>query len=125
MQNRVLQLLGLAMKAGKIASGNFAADEAVKNGQAKLVIVTVDAMKNTSKGFHDSCTYYKVPVRVYSTKEELGHALGKKDRTVAAVLDEGFGGKLMELIGDDSGDNGADVSTEATKRGCNGKNEDQ
>ena len=46
---KILNLLGLATKAGKIASGEFAAEKAVKSGKAHLVIVSEEASDNTRK----------------------------------------------------------------------------
>ena len=37
---KIFSLIGLAMKAGKIKSGEFAAEQAVKSGQAHMVIVS-------------------------------------------------------------------------------------
>ena len=39
MNDKVISLLGLAERAGKIASGEFAAEKAVKTGKARLIIV--------------------------------------------------------------------------------------
>ena len=49
--NKVYSMLGLAMKAGKVASGEFATDKSVKSGKAWLVIVSEDASDNTRKMF--------------------------------------------------------------------------
>ena len=43
----VRNAVGFAMKAGKLASGDFAADKAVKSGRAHLIIVDSDASDNT------------------------------------------------------------------------------
>ena len=43
MNDKVISLLGLAERAGKIASGEFAAEKAVKIGKARLIIVAEDA----------------------------------------------------------------------------------
>ena len=45
---KILNLLGLATKAGKIASGEFAAEKAVKSGKAHLVIVSERFMTSIS-----------------------------------------------------------------------------
>ena len=100
MDNRrkVLNLIGLATKAGKTASGEFSTEKAVKAGKASLVIVSEEASDNTKKMF----SYYKVPLLVFGEKEELGRAMGKEMRASLAVLDEGFAkavGKQMKLIG--------------------------
>ena len=42
-QNKALSMIGLATKAGKVASGEFCTEKEVKSGRACLVIVADDA----------------------------------------------------------------------------------
>ena len=58
-QDRVLSMIGLAQKAGKVASGEFATEKAVKTKKASVVVVASDASDNTKKMFSDMCKYYK------------------------------------------------------------------
>lgn len=97
-QNKVLSLLGLSARAGKIASGEFMTETAVKSRKAKLVIVAGDASDNTGKLFHDKCSFYKVPVYDYGTKETLGHAIGKEQRAAVAVLDTGLAQTIISHL---------------------------
>lgn len=89
-QDKVLAMIGLAQKAGKIVSGEFATEKAVKTGTAALVIVAEDSSDNTKKMFSNMCMYYEIPIYFYSNKEALGHAIGRQFRASLAVLDEGF-----------------------------------
>ena len=89
-------MLGLAQKAGKIASGEFSTEKAIKSGKASVVIVADDSSDNTKKMFKNMCDYYKVPVYYYSDKETLGHAIGKQFRASLAVIDEGFGKQIQK-----------------------------
>lgn len=100
MENRkkILNLLGLATKAGKISSGEFMTEKSVKDGRASLVIVSEDASENTRKMFLNMCTYYKVPIYVFGKKEELGHAMGKELRASLAIVDTGFSKALVKLM---------------------------
>ena len=50
-KNKVLSLIGLSMKAGKIASGEFATEKAVKTGKAYLVVVAAEALTIPEKNF--------------------------------------------------------------------------
>ena len=59
MQNKILSLVGLAMKAGKVVSGEFSTEKAVKEGKASLVIVAEDASGNTKKLFLDKCDFIR------------------------------------------------------------------
>lgn len=88
--NKAYGMIGMAMKAGKVASGEFATEKAVKSGKAALVIVSEAASENTKKKFRNMCDYYKVPVCFFGEKEELGHAIGKEFRASLAVLDTGL-----------------------------------
>ena len=89
-QNKVYSMIGLAMKAGRVASGEFSTERAVKTGAAFLVIVSKKASENTKKQFRNMCSYYEVPLYFLGEKEELEHAIGKEFRASLAVLDEGF-----------------------------------
>ena len=84
--NRVLAMVGMAMKAGRVVSGEFSAEKAVKEGKAFLVIVSEAASDNTKKKFRNMCTYYEVPMYIYGTKEELGHSMGKEFRAFAKSI---------------------------------------
>ena len=100
MDNRqkALNLIGLATKAGKTASGEFSTEKAVKTGKAHLVVVSEEASDNTKKMFMNMCTYYKVPICYFGGKGELGHAMGKELRASLAVVDEGFARAIVKQM---------------------------
>ena len=89
-QNKVLSMLGLAAKGRNVVSGEFQTLTAIKEGSAILVIVAEDATENTRKLFSDKCSFYRIPLSFYSTREELGRAIGKGVRSSLAVTDEGL-----------------------------------
>ena len=89
-QSKGLSMLGLAMKAGKVSSGEFATEQAVKSGSAYLVILAETASANTQKKFRNMCEFYQVPIYFYKDKDTLGHAMGKEFRASLAILDEGL-----------------------------------
>ena len=97
-QDKALSMLGLAQRAGKIASGEFSTEKAVKSGKAFVVVVASDASDNTKKMFSDMCSFYKVPIAFYSDKNTLGHAIGKEFRASLAVLDEGVGREIQKYL---------------------------
>ena len=98
MQDKVLSLLGLAAKAGKLVTGGFSVEEAVKSRKARVVILAADAQQNTVKKFTDKCRHNNIPLRFYGTKEELGRAAGKETRACAAVTDRGFAQSLLKKL---------------------------
>ena len=95
---KVLNLLSLAQRAGRIASGEFAAGKAVKSGTAYLVILAADASDNTKKKFQNMCTFYHVPVLELSDRDVLGHSIGRDLRSSLAVMDEGFAKAVLKAF---------------------------
>lgn len=89
-KNKVMSYLGLATRAGKVQSGEFSTEKSVKSGKAALVLVAGDASDNTKKKFTNMCTFYKVPIYIYGTKETLGASIGKELRASLALEDTGF-----------------------------------
>ena len=90
--DKVLSMLGIAAKAGGVASGEFSTEKAVKDGRAWLVIVASDASENTQKHF------YEVPMYVYGEKETLGHFIGKEFRASLAVTNEGLAHSIEDKL---------------------------
>lgn len=93
-----MSLLGLANRARKIISGEELTVKEIRNGKAKLVLLSLDASGNTTKKITDKCNTYKVPVKMVENRYILGQAIGKEARVVVAILDEGFAKKLMTLL---------------------------
>lgn len=96
--DRILSLIGLAQKAGKVTSGEFSTEKSVKSGKAFLVIVADDSSENTKKMFSNMCEYYEVPIYFLSDKETLGHYIGKEFRASLSVNDEGFAKSIRKQI---------------------------
>lgn len=100
VQNKIYSLLGLAQRGGHVASGGFMVENSVKSGKTHLVIIAGDASENTRKKFSDMCAYREIPVVIFGTKEELGHAIGKEMRVSIAVTDHGLAGAILKQMDD-------------------------
>lgn len=96
--NKVLSLLGLATKAGKVASGEFSTEKSVKTGKGFLVLVADDASQNNKKKFQNMCDFYEVPIYFIANKEELGRFCGKEFRASLAVQDENFAKAMLKEL---------------------------
>lgn len=97
-QDKIVSMIGLATRARKTVSGEFMTEKSVKGGQTYLVIVAADASDNTKKMFRNMCTYYKVPLYIYGTKELLGHGMGKESRASLAVIDKNFADAIIKNL---------------------------
>lgn len=97
-KDRILSMLGLAAKAGKIVSGEFSTEKAIKSGKAFLVIVSEEASENTKKMFRDKCAFYETAIVFFGDKESLGHSIGRRFRASLAVVDEGLAQALQKKL---------------------------
>lgn len=93
-----ISLLGLANRARKTISGEELTLREIRNGKAKLILLSADASTNTAKKITDKCKSYDIPIKIVESRETLGHAIGKDARVVVAVLDEGFAKKMITLL---------------------------
>ena len=91
-------MLGIAAKAGNVASGEFSTEKAVKTGHAYLVIVSEEASANTNKMFTNMTDFYEVPMYVFGTKEELGRCIGKQFRASLAITDENLANAVEKKL---------------------------
>ncbi len=98
MIDKALNMISLAMKAGSLVSGEFACEQAIKDGSGCLCIVATDASANTKKSFSNSCEFYNVEYVEYGTKESLGHAIGKEYRASIVVCDENLSLSVLDKI---------------------------
>jgi ribosomal protein L7Ae-like RNA K-turn-binding protein len=82
--------LGLAMRAGKLVTGEEHVLDAIRSGKAKLVILSEDASVNTRKKVQDKCGSFQAELIEYGNRGDLGSSIGKAERVVIAVTDAGF-----------------------------------
>lgn len=78
------------MKAGKVVSGEFMVETAIKSEEVFLCIVASDASANTKKKFNNMCTYRNIDLIEFGDKAMLGNAIGKEMRATIGIVDEGF-----------------------------------
>ena len=78
-------------------------EKSVKQRRAKLVIVSEEASDNSRKKFQSMCTYYKVPLYIFGSSEELGKVMGKEFRMTAAVEDEGLAKAAIRQLEQEAG----------------------
>ena len=99
-EQRILSFLGLATKAQRTVSGPDAVLEAIFRERACLVLVAGDSSEGTAEKIAFYAGQAGIPFCRFSTRENLGKFLGKTERAVACVTDEGFAGRLIELLKD-------------------------
>ncbi|MGN0677005.1 MAG: L7Ae/L30e/S12e/Gadd45 family ribosomal protein [Ruminococcus sp.] len=94
---KMINLLTICRRAGRLTIGFDAVSDAVKNKKAFCVMTASDISANTLKEISFVCSKYNVkiiPARL--TKEELEFYLGKTT-AVIAVCDRGFADSFTAL----------------------------
>lgn len=94
---KISSLLGFAQKAGKVLSGEQGVKTATKRRQIKCLIIAEDSSDRTKQNYRILAHKHDIPCYIYGKKEELGTALGKAPRAVAAVLDKQIAQAIIEL----------------------------
>lgn len=90
MEHKVLSLLGLARRAGKLVPGFDAVVAEAKAGKAALLLAAADISEKTFKNLRYEGDRAGIPtLRLPCTLTETGRACGVK-AGVLAVTDEGF-----------------------------------
>ena len=98
MNRKIASLLSLCSKAGKLQTGEETAEKLLQKGKAELLIIAGDASQNTQKKFVNKCFFYQKPIRVFGERAVLSKCVGKSNRTVYVVTDNGFATRLLDLI---------------------------
>ena len=90
---RLHNAVGLAMKAGKLQSGDFAAERLVRSGGAKLVLMDPESSANTRDKYARMCNAAQTDCLMVP---DLGEAIGRPGRMVAAVTDTNFSNMIRK-----------------------------
>ena len=94
---KLMNVLGLAQRAGKLISGEELVVKAIQSNTAKLIFLAHDAGPNLTKKIKDKSNYYELEVFTVLSTLELSAAIGRS-RKVVAVTDAGFSKKMRTLM---------------------------
>ena len=98
MKEETLKLIGLAKRAGKVMSGSYQVEQAIRKRQARLVLVAQDASDNTKKHFRNQCAFRQILLGCTGSKESLGHAIGQKERSCLAITDDNLAAAVRKRL---------------------------
>ncbi len=98
MSNSYLNMVGLALRAGKCTLGEEAIIRDIQRNRAYLILIAQDTGVNTKKKLMDKCRSYEVPFREVDDRDTLSNAIGKSGRVAIAITERGFAKKIMSLL---------------------------
>lgn len=97
MNNKLLSLLGIARRAGRLSLGYDSAEEAMKNGKSRLLILAGDLSERTLRNITQTARQTDTRTIVSDIPmERLGAAVGKQVGIIS-VNDKGFAEKMKTL----------------------------
>ena len=103
---KLLSLLGMCRRAGRLSCGHDAAIGSVRSKSAKLCLLSSDSSQRLRKEIEREASFEgrDIPVKLMlSTMEEIGKATGLKS-AVVSVNDEGFAKIMLGLLNNTPGE---------------------
>ena len=97
--NRILSLLGLALRGGNLAVGEEPVEAVARARDARVLLLASDAADNTCRRVEHfaeagQCLWLRIPF----TKAELGRAVGRSSAAVTAVTDIGLANTIVHRL---------------------------
>ena len=90
--------LGLCLRAGRCVTGAQGCQEAVRRGEALLVLIDPSASESSRDQWEKMCQNYETSYGFLPEEEMLSRLTGKDNRRIAAVTDAGFAQMLGKLL---------------------------
>ena len=103
MNKKLLSLLGMARRAGRLSMGFDAASDSMKKGQSKLLVLAGDISQRTKNSIIAAARQTGTPaVSAGCTMDEIGSALGKGQTGIVSINDSGFAASVKALCDENS-----------------------
>lgn len=88
-KQKQLNMLGLAMRAKQLVSGDEMVSDAVKKHRVYTVVCAYDASEATRERYIALCQREGIPLNLSYSKYEISYAIGKS-RTLCAIANRGM-----------------------------------
>lgn len=94
IEEKVRSLLTMANRAGMLAAGTSAVDDALQKGRAELLIFAEDLSDGTKHKLLGVCSSTPERQATFFTRDEMGKMMGRELVGVIAVIEKGFAGAV-------------------------------
>ena len=98
INKKILGLLGLATRAGKVSFGTQSVIEKIRKKKVKLVIIAEDASERTKKNFEELCASIEVDRKIFGNIKELSSAIGQTNKAIIGIEDENFAREIEKIF---------------------------
>lgn len=93
--DRLLGMVGLAVRAGKVRFGAYLTQKCLKEGNARAIVIASDLGNDNRKRIRNMAG--DVPIIESVPRSELGRAAGKKDVPIICICDENFASAVIKI----------------------------
>lgn len=97
INKKILGLLGLSAKAGKIFFGADSTIEAIQKRKVSLVIVAQDAADRTKNNIKKLCDENNIDFFISGDIEELSKAIGKNNKAIIGIKDINLASEIKRI----------------------------
>ncbi len=99
-QKKLVSMLGLAKKAGKLLSGTDKVICGLRSREVLYVLLASDISENTRRRLNNSCSYYKTEYgETGFNMDTLSHFVGQMSQTSAvAITNRSFADAIKKII---------------------------
>lgn len=97
-EEAALNLIGLALRAGRLEVGTHAVKDAARRGELYAAVLARDATENARSRVLPLLRASEVPVVTCESAAELGRAVGRSRLVVVGLRDAGFAGRIVGAL---------------------------
>ena len=97
INKKILGLIGLSAKAGKISFGSDSVEDQIKKKKVKLVIMAEDSSERTKDKFKKLTEKYNIPCIIIGEIEELSKAIGKSNKAIIGIKDLNLSKEIQKI----------------------------
>ena len=101
---RVLGMLGISAKAGKIVCGTDATIDDIERHKVSLVIVAENASEKTKKNMKYICDKNRVKILEFGNIDEISGTIGKNNKAIIGIKSKSLSEEIEKLIKENGGD---------------------
>ena len=103
-KKKVLGMLGISAKAGKIVCGNDSTIEDIEKHRVKLTIVAENASERTKKNIKCICDKNNIPILEFGNIDEISKTIGKNNKAIIGIKSKSLSEEIEKLIKEIGGD---------------------
>ena len=97
INKKILGLIGLSAKAGKISFGSDSVENDLKKRKIYLVIVAEDSSDRTKEKFKKICEEFNVPIIFLVFIDILSKTIGKNNKAIIGIKDINLSNEINKI----------------------------